>query len=385
MISLSLTASLLAAAFLVVAAHPFVTYPLSLQLFFRKLQVPLADWSKEARPSVAICLSAYNEAAVIVTKVESLIRIAEAYGPATIHVYTDGCSDETAELLEPFRDRIDLIVSRQRTGKTHGMNVLIGRSDSELVMFTDANVEIPDDGLIRLSLPFVDPACGCATARLQYVNSKESPTSFAGSVYWRIEEWVKSLESATIGMLGVDGASFVVRRKSYRPAPPDLIDDLFVTLAIHIEGGRVVRAPDVTVHEYGAVRVREEYRRKVRIACQAMNVHKVMWPSIRKQNWRVIYGYVSHRLIKWMIPFLLACAALSLLAAIWLQFGLGVGAGILGCGLAALGLGALGVPGLSLLTTIVVSLTGVGQGVATSLFGGQSFTTWEPAESVRRL
>lgn len=385
MISLSLTASLLASTFAVLATHPFVTYPLSLQLFFRKREVPLADWPKEKRPSVAVCLSAYNEAAVIVTKIESLIRMAEAYGPATIHVYTDGCSDNTAELLEPFSNKIDLIVSNQRTGKTHGMNVLISRSDSELIMFTDANVEIPDDGLIRMTKPFIDPACGCATARLQYVNSNESPTSFAGSVYWQIEEWVKSLESATIGMLGVDGASFVVRRKSYRPAPPNLIDDLFVTLAIHIEGGRVVRAPNVTVHEFGAVRVREEYRRKVRIACQAMNVHKVMWPSIRKQNWRVIYGYVSHRLIKWMIPFLLAGTGLCLLAAILLEFGVAAGASVVGVGLVALGLGALGVPGLSLLTTIFVSLMGVGQGVLTSVFGGNSFTTWEPAGSVRRL
>ena len=359
-------------------------YPVTLQLHFRSREIMLADCAKDERPSVAICLSAYNEAAVIVGKVESLIRIAEAYGPASIHVYTDGCSDSTAELLEPYRDKIDLNVSHERRGKTHGMNVLIGKSDSDLIMFTDANVQIADDGLIRLSLPFIDPACSCTTARLSYENTTESPTSCAGSMYWRIEGWVESLESATIGMLGVDGACFVVRRQAYRAAPPYLIDDLFVTLAILIEGGRVVRAPGVTVHELGAVRIREEYRRKVRIACQAMNVHRAMWPNIRRQNWRIKYGYVSHRLIKWMIPFLLAGAGLSVLAAICFQFGWLPSAITLAGFIAMLGLGAIGVPGLSLVTTVFVSLAGVGQGVASSLIGKGTFTTWEPAESVRR-
>ena len=369
---------------MVVALHPFVTYPLSLMVFFRRRQTSSADLISVQRPSAAICLSAYNEAAVIVAKIESLIRIAEAYGPATVHVYTDGCSDNTAALLEPYRDKIDLIVSEQRNGKTYGMNALIVRSNSDLIMFTDANVEIDDDALIRLAEPFADPECGCTTAQLRYVNSKDSPTSFVGSVYWRIEEWVKSLESATVGMLGVDGAGFVVRRSVYRAAPPDLIDDLFVTLAILIEGKRVLRAPNVTVFELGAVKVREEYRRKVRIACQAMNVHKAMWPKIRQLDGHIVYCYVSHRLIKWMIPYLLFCAWLATFAAIGLQFGYIAGALAVVVVLIGLGLGAVGVPGFALITTAVVSLAGVGQGVANSIFSARSFTTWEPAESVRK-
>jgi cellulose synthase/poly-beta-1,6-N-acetylglucosamine synthase-like glycosyltransferase len=370
---------------LLVALHPFLTYPFSLRVFFRRRAVALGQWSPDQRPSVAICLSAYNEEAVILNKVESLLRMKQAYGNATIHVYTDGCSDDTVKRLEPYRDQIDLVVSDQRNGKTYGLNVLIARSSSELLMFTDANVDVPDDGLIRLAAPFVDPNCGCATAQLKYVNAKDSPTSFAGSLYWRIEEAVKLLESNTVGMVGVDGASFVVRRDAYRPAPPNLIDDLYVTLSILIEGMRVVRAPNITVFERSAVATGEEYRRKVRIACQAMNVHKVMWSGVKQQSASLIYSYVSHRLIKWMMPYLLACSGLAFLAAIGFAYGFAIAAGLLALMLLTVTIGALvNIPVVSLLSTIAISFIGVGQGVAMSWLSNQSFTTWEPVESVRQ-
>ena len=90
----------LAAVFLLLLLHPYTTYPLSLMLMpKRPLRRPAPGW---VHPSVAICMSAYNEERVIVAKVESLLEMAKAYGPATIHIYVDGSEDRTVELLEPY-------------------------------------------------------------------------------------------------------------------------------------------------------------------------------------------------------------------------------------------------------------------------------------------
>ena len=213
----------LAALFLIAALHPFTIYPWSLRRFPRRApEVAPAG----ARPSLAICMSAYNEESVISAKVRGLIAMAEAYGPAEILVYVDGHRDRTLEILDGFRDRVRVIASSERLGKTVGLTSLGGQSSSELIAFTDANVVAPADSLVRLEAALRDPAVGCASARLVYTNPGESDTSRSGAAYWSLEERVKSAESETVGLIGVDGALFMVRREAYEPPPDEIIDDL---------------------------------------------------------------------------------------------------------------------------------------------------------------
>ncbi|MBW4329916.1 glycosyltransferase [Stakelama sp. CBK3Z-3] len=371
-----------AVVLLLLAAHPFVTYPLSLFWFARRRR-PVPGMIESPRPSCAICISAYNEEKSIVAKVEQSLAMAERYGPATIHIYVDGCSDRTAELLQPYADRIDLVVSEERSGKTHGLNVLIERSQSDLLMFTDANVDSDADALVRLAQPFADPRIGCTTARLVYSNPDESATSFIGALYWRIEEAVKQIESDTLGVVGVDGASFMVRRSLYRSAPPDLIDDLYVTIGVMTAGATVVRVPEVVVQERSAVQAKEEFHRKMRISCQAMNVHRALRGELRKQPFIVRYGYTSHRLLKWLMPYFLLGAGLCALGAITAAFGWITGVAAILIAAAILVGGAAGVPVLSIAYSSALALLGVGLGIAQSLFGKQRYRTWEPAATIR--
>jgi cellulose synthase/poly-beta-1,6-N-acetylglucosamine synthase-like glycosyltransferase len=369
---------------LLASIHPLVTYPLSLWLFARRKPALLTGEAQVPRPSVAICMCAYNEENIIVAKAESLLAMQADYGPATIHVYVDGSSDATLALLEPYRDRIDLVVSGERRGKTYGMNQLVSRSESEILFFTDANVMSDVDALSRLVRPFADAEIGCTSARLVYVNSRESATSALGAAYWRVEEALKRIETQTTGLIGVDGAMFAVRRALYRPAPPLLIDDLYTSLSLLLQGTRVVSVESVVVTERSAVRTGEEYLRKMRIACQAMNVHTTLWPQLRRLPLLLLYAYLSHRYMKWLTPFFVLAALL---------FGLGTIAALIDP-LAAIGLLVFGAVGLWLgqllrvkpaivLASAIASLTGVAIGVLKSWFTGETFQTWSPASSIR--
>lgn len=372
-----------ALVFALLAAHPFIFYPLSLR-FFRKRSVDAIAPLPADRPRIAICMSAYNEARLIRQRLERLIEAAHAYGNASIHVYADGPQDGTIEILEEFGSSIDLIVSRERSGKSHGMNLLVARSQSELVMFTDANVMHDADIIAKLVAPFADPTVGCTSARLIYSNADDSPAAATGAAYWRAEESIKTIESQTVGLIGVDGAMFVLRREAHEPPPVHLIDDLYLSLVVLASGKRLISVPDAEVYERSATQAEEEYARKRRIACQAINVHRALWPRLRMLPLPAFYGYVSHRMLKWMVPFLILAAGLCALPVVASIIGTGVLAAACVAGVVLLLIGRL--LHLSIaerIFTAMLSLLGVALGVVDSLWYGKTYAVWQPASSVR--
>jgi cellulose synthase/poly-beta-1,6-N-acetylglucosamine synthase-like glycosyltransferase len=371
----------LATVFLLLAIHPYTFYPLTLTLMRRRpLRRPPEGWT---RPSVAICMSAFNEEKVIVAKVESLLAMVRAYGPAKIHIYVDGARDRTAELLEPYRDRIHLVVSKEQRGKTIGLKALVAEAEGELLAFTDANVQVPPDSLVQLVEAVQDPEVCAASARLLYSNAAETGMSASGAVYWNIEEFIKSLETVTVGMIGVDGALFVIERSAYSPPPDELIDDLYVSMNALLTGKRVVSIQSVLVEERSAARWHEEFHRKARISCQGINVHRALWPRIRKAPAAIVYGYISHRFLKWMTPFSLLFTGLFLLAGGWLWLGPIVPVIALALLAALLAGAALNAPGFRMVVAAVIALAGVAYGQMEALLTRRTYTVWTPAETVR--
>lgn len=374
-----------AACLSLVCAHPFVTYPLSLWIIARRRPAPPPVPVFEAWPAVAVCMCAYNEQRVIAAKMESLLAMTAAYpGRVTIHVYVDGATDATAQTLEGYAGLADVVIGAERRGKSWGMARLVERAEADLLLFTDANVMAAADSLVRLATPFADPQVGLASARLRYSNRDESATSRTGAAYWEVEEAIKRLESATIGLVGVDGAMFMVRRALYQAPPAQLIDDLYVSLGVLLAGARVLSVEGVTVFERSAARAEEEFARKRRIACQAWNVHRALWPRLRRMPGVQLYGYLSHRVLKWWLPVGVMLAGLAWLAvavqvAGWIATALLVAGGAVILAAAALA----GLHAASVLITTLYSLAGVGVGLGESMFTRRTYTVWAPAGSVR--
>jgi len=373
---------LLAALCFLVAIHPFTFYPWSLNWFPRRRAGSVAP--SGTRPTLAVCMSVYNEERVIAAKVEGLIAMAEAYGPATILVYVDGTRDRTHEILDAYRDRVDIVTSSERRGKTAGLKALVSVSSSELIAFTDANVVAPVNALVGLAAALHDPGVGCAGVRLVYTNPGDSATSRSGAVYWSLEERVKERESETIGLIGVDGALFMIRRDAYEPPPDDIIDDLYVSLVALSKGYHVVSVPEVVVGERSATSLQEEFRRKARISCQAFNVHRLLWPRLRRLPAGRFYGYISHRLLKWLAPYFLLAGVACVVAALFSMLGGGTTLLLLTLAATLFWLGLLArVPAVVRARVYMTMLAGVGVGVFQSLVLGCRYATWNPAPSVR--
>jgi cellulose synthase/poly-beta-1,6-N-acetylglucosamine synthase-like glycosyltransferase len=367
------------------AQHPFVTYPLSLRLLRRFRQEPL----RTERPGASvgaftICVCAYNEAAVIEKKVLNLLEMRRTLGALDILIYVDGATDNTAEILETFGDQITVVNAEKRAGKTVGMNKLVSLARTPIVIFSDANVMIDAESTRKLPRYFLDPSVGCVCGHLIYVNPRASATARVGSAYWRLEEHIKQLESATGSVMGADGSLFAIRRELFRPIPPDIIDDMFTSLSILCDGWRVVTAPDVKAFEEQAVRSGEEFRRKVRIACQAFNIHRLLWPRLRRLHWVSLYKYVSHKLLRWLVAYNLALAALFFLVGMLGGVGFMTTVAFVAASMILIAVLWCVRPrlvrlGLEFLSAITATATGVAKS-----FQGERFQTWTPPESARR-
>jgi cellulose synthase/poly-beta-1,6-N-acetylglucosamine synthase-like glycosyltransferase len=378
--------SILGILCLLAACHPFLTYPWSLIALqalrpakrSRPYSIPVADLT------CAICVCAYNEERGIARKVENLLALRAREAGLEILVYVDGASDRTAEILREYESQIDLHIATERRGKTYGMNLLASKARAPILIFTDANVLMDMECVRDFRRYFADPEIGCVCGNLVYTNDGASVTASSGSAYWRFEEAIKKLEMESGSMMGADGSVFAIRRSLHNPPPEHIIDDMYVSLMILCNGYRVIQANDAFAYEESVVSAGEEFRRKIRIACQAFNVHRLLWPHLRRLDGITLYKYVSHKLIRWFTIYFLAISALAFDAALIVAGHARIAAALVTCMAGALLLGLFSsMKPFAQIAGIISAFAGTGLGVWRSL-RGERYQTWTPAASIRK-
>jgi cellulose synthase/poly-beta-1,6-N-acetylglucosamine synthase-like glycosyltransferase len=367
------------------ACHPFVTYPWSL-IVLQVLRPARRCAASEpgADLNCAICVCAYNEEQNIARKVENLLSLRVREPGLEILIYVDGASDRTADILRRYASQISLHIGTRRLGKTFGMNLLVSKAQSQILIFTDANVMMDLDCVRDFKRHFADSAIGCVCGSLVYTNGGASATASSGSAYWRFEETVKRLEMGSGSMIGADGSVFAIRRSLHQPPPDHIIDDLYLSLKILCSGYRVIQASDAVAYEEAVVSGPEEFRRKIRIACQAFNVHRLLWPQLRRLDGITLYKYISHKLIRWFTIYLLAIFALAIEAALIVDGHVPLAAALAVCTAAAIIFGLVSsVRPFAQFAGTLAALAGTGLGVWRSMLGDR-YQTWTPAASIRR-
>lgn len=367
---------------LLLGIYPFTVYPASLWLIRHFHKRPISNRSAE-NLSFAICVCAYNEERVIEDKVRNMLDLRRVIPDLQVLVYVDAASDQTATILQRYADQITLHVSPDRHGKTYGLNLLVSMSNADIIIFTDANVIIDADSAFNLAKYYADPDVGCVLGQLIYVNGDSTPTAGIGALYWRYEEWLKQLESDTGSAMGADGSIFSIRRRLHHRTPDRLFDDMYVSMSILCDGYRIVRAPEVLAYERGATSFTEEYNRKIRIACQALNVHRELWPQLRQLDAFNFYKYIAHKFIRWNCIWLLLASGMLIELDLFVA-----GYPMLAIVLPTLGAvvlfggRVLHIPGLTQLFEAIAAFWAMGIGVVCSL-RGVYFQTWTPAKSIR--
>jgi cellulose synthase/poly-beta-1,6-N-acetylglucosamine synthase-like glycosyltransferase len=287
----------------VLFVYPFAIYPMVIAWWARRTKREEIPHGQGSPPSVALVICALNEERVIRQKVENSLELRYPREKLRIVVVSDGSTDSTATIVRKYRSAgVEFIDQPMRRGKITNLNEVIPARSEEIVVLSDANVLYHPDAVARLVERFRDPAVGCVSGKVilqDMTPDLDRPTGQYYSVEWALQGNASIVYSTT----GADGAMYAVRRELFRPCPNDtLIEDFVIPMQVIRLGKRVVMEPQAIGWEKGVESLREEFRRKVRIAAGAAQalVRGNGWPG--KAPARFWFIFLSHKLLRWLSP-----------------------------------------------------------------------------------
>jgi cellulose synthase/poly-beta-1,6-N-acetylglucosamine synthase-like glycosyltransferase len=291
---------------LVLLFNIYIGYPLVLASIATFSSRELAKTGRN-HYKISVLVAAHNEESTAADKIRNTLGLDYPIDDLELVIVSDGSTDNTNAILTAMSSpRVKVNLSPVNQGKTVAMNEAANRAEGEILVFTDANVIIAPDALQKISNAFADETIGCVCGTLTYTNANTSINSCAGSMYWKYEELVKRLESRTGSVIGADGALFAIRRELFTPLKSYLIDDFTTSVLVLTQGYRVVVDPAVRVFETYGVDVRDEFRRKRRIANRMYTAIRYVWPRMRSISYGLRVRFILHRILRyWTFPLLI--------------------------------------------------------------------------------
>ena len=286
--------------------YAYAGYWLALRLFARKRRVAVGD----PEPSVSVLMAARNEGHNLAAKLQNLAELDFPAHLLQVIVVSDGSTDNTAEVLAQFPS-VEAVMLPVSGGKALALNEGVRRATGELLWMLDVRQRVERDALRRLLPAFADPAVGAVSGELLLENADGSPSSEALGIYWNIEKAVRRMESESGSVVGVTGAIYLMRRALYEPLPAGLVlDDVLVPIQVARRGYRVLFQPAAVARDRIFVEPGKEFRRKVRTLTGNLQLLQ-MAPWLLGPSNPLLLRFVSHKLLRLPVPFLLVILLLT--------------------------------------------------------------------------
>ncbi|HRQ89263.1 MAG TPA: glycosyltransferase, partial [Bacteroidia bacterium] len=252
-------------------------------------------------------------------------------------------SDEIVTRFASRHSSLRLVRFGGRNGKIRIVNHLAeeataGFADQERAVFIlcDANVSWAPTNLRRLVRHFRREEVGLVGSAVTDLLRDHAGIGDQEEAYVGQENRVKFAEGVLWGrVMGAFGACYALRATLFRPVPPHyIVDDFFQTLACLEQGRDAIVDLEAVCHEAVSVDIREEFRRKRRIAAGNFQNLRHFRSFLRPWNggWVTAFAFWSHKGLRWCGPFLLlaataACAVLACLHWVYLVCLAGIAAG----------------------------------------------------------
>jgi cellulose synthase/poly-beta-1,6-N-acetylglucosamine synthase-like glycosyltransferase len=267
-------------------------------------------------PTVSLVICAYNEAGTIAEKLDNVLALDYPRERLQVLVGSDGSTDGTNEIVAHYAGHGVELIAFPRSGKMPVLNALVARATGEILVFSDANSIYDRDALRQLVRSFADPAVGGVAGNQVYSTSSGNAASFGERLYWRLDRWLKRLESRAGSTISATGAIYAIRRELFRPVPAAVSDDLVISTRVIAQGRRLVFEPAAIAREATAPDDGAEFRRKVRVVNHSL---RALW-TMRELFNPLRYGFYSlelfsHKVLRRSVIWLLLVV---LPASVWL-------------------------------------------------------------------
>lgn len=293
--------------------YAFIGYGI---LLFIIIKVKRAFYGKPAipkndnLPSCTLIVAAYNEELFIEQKIVNSLELDYTENKLKFIFITDGSSDQTPQIVAKY-PQITLMHSEARMGKMAAVHRAVEAVDTEVIVFTDANTFLNKAALVNICRHYNDTKVG-AVAGEKRVEITEAADATAGEgFYWKYESKLKTWDSELYSVVGAAGELFSVRTKLYQFVPSNaIIDDFMISMLIAKLGYKIVYEPEAYASETSSEDVKEELKRKIRIA--AGGLQSIIWLKSLLIPFKLpllSFQYISHRVLRWtVVPFLMILA-----------------------------------------------------------------------------
>lgn len=288
--------------------YPYGGYPLVLLLVRRLSRRRRAVFAGEL-PTVSLIIPVHNESLRLQRKIANTLTLDYPADRMGVVFVSDGSTDGSAATIRAGSDpRLTLIELPERRGKAAALNAGLARASGEIVVFSDASINLAPDALRAIVRPFADPRVGCV--------SGEDRIADAGGegLYGRYELYLRRLESDVYSIVGASGCFYAQRRALCAPFPEGMAPDFISVLRTVQQGYRAVSEPAAVGHMSSVQDPKQEFNRKVRTLLRGMTAlfaYKTLLNPLR-------YGVFalelwSHKVLRWTVPFCLIAAVVALL------------------------------------------------------------------------
>ncbi len=283
--------------------YTYLGYPALTLLLSLFVDNPVEKGDQE--PKVTFLIAAYNEEKFIEQKLEDTLGLNYPGEKLEIIVASDGSSDRTDAIVRTFEKRgVILCRVEGRVGKTETQNQALKIATGDIVIFSDATTTYGKDAIRMIARNYHSPYVGAVSGRYEYVNHSGAPVGHGTILFWKYENFLKSRQTKIKTVTGCCGCIYSVRRLLYENLPKDIISDLVEPLKILEKGYRISFEPEAVAYETTTESSKQEFGMRIRVISRGMCG---LW-YMRKLFNPFKFGFVSfqllsHKVMRWVIPF----------------------------------------------------------------------------------
>ena len=191
-------------------------------------------------PKVSALIAAYNEEAVIVRTIQSVLST--NYAVEEVVVVDDGSKDRTAQVVaDAFADNPRVrLVTQENAGKATALNNAISVSHSEILFCIDADTQLDPDAIGLLVRHFKSPEVGAVAGNVRVGNVTNLVTLWQSIEYTTSQNVDRRAYALLNAVTVVPGAIGAWRKSAVEAAggyvPDTLAEDMDLTWRLRIAG-----------------------------------------------------------------------------------------------------------------------------------------------------
>jgi cellulose synthase/poly-beta-1,6-N-acetylglucosamine synthase-like glycosyltransferase len=292
------------------SVYSYFLYPIILRLTPRR--DVSARSSRTESPRVSLIITAHNEEGRIREKILNCLEL--NYSELEIVVASDASDDSTDQIVLGYEDKgVKLVRAEERKGKENAQLHAIRAAEGEILVFSDVATRIPSDAIEKLVSYFDDPTVGAVSSEDRFI-SRDGNVAGEGA-YVRYEMFLRRLESARAGLVGLSGSFFAARKEVCQVWDILSPSDFNTALNCASQGLVAVTAPDVLGYYQDVQDPKKEYERKVRTVVRGLTAvtrhRNALNP--RSFGW-FAFQLSSHKLLRWAVPWCLVILFISTLS-----------------------------------------------------------------------